>query len=49
MSSIYWEKKKDIILKKTKALLDAGKEVGLEVNLEKTKYMLISCYQRTET
>jgi hypothetical protein len=26
----------------TKALLDASKEVGLEVNPEKTKYMLVS-------
>jgi hypothetical protein len=27
----------------TEALLDASKEVGLEVNSEKTKYMLMSC------
>jgi hypothetical protein len=27
----------------TEALLDAGKEVSLEVNSEKTKYMLMSC------
>jgi hypothetical protein len=32
----------DTIQKKTKALLDASKEVGLEVNPEKTKYMLVS-------
>jgi hypothetical protein len=32
----------DTIQKNTKALLDAGKEVGLEVNSEKTKYMLMS-------
>jgi hypothetical protein len=38
----------DTIQKNTKALLDAGKEVGLEVNPEKTKYMLVSCYQKTE-
>jgi ribosomal protein S2 len=31
------------IQKNTEALLDAGKEVGLEVNSEKTKYMLMSC------
>jgi hypothetical protein len=31
------------IEKNTKALLDAGKEVGLEVNSEKSKYMLMSC------
>jgi hypothetical protein len=30
------------IQKDTEALLDAGKEVGLEVNSEKTKYMLMS-------
>jgi hypothetical protein len=29
----------DTIQKNTEALLDAGKEVGLEVNSEKTKYM----------
>jgi hypothetical protein len=28
-----------------KALLDASKEVVLEVNLENTKYMLVSCCQ----
>jgi hypothetical protein len=32
----------DTIQKNTEALLDAGKEVGLEVNPEKTKYMLMS-------
>jgi hypothetical protein len=26
-------------------LIHAGKEVGLEVNTEKTKYMLLSCHQ----
>jgi hypothetical protein len=30
------------IQKNAEALLDAGKEVGLEVNSEKTKYMLMS-------
>jgi hypothetical protein len=30
------------IQKNTEALLDAGKEVGLEVNSEKTKYVLMS-------
>jgi hypothetical protein len=33
----------DTIQKNTEGLLDAGKEVGLEVNSEKTKYMLMSC------
>jgi hypothetical protein len=32
----------DAIQKNTEALLDAGNEVGLEVNSEKTKYMLMS-------
>jgi hypothetical protein len=32
----------DTVQKNTKALLDASKEVGLEVNPEKTKYMLVS-------
>jgi hypothetical protein len=36
----------DIIKKNTEALLDSSKEVGLEVNPEKTKYMLMSCSQK---
>jgi hypothetical protein len=32
----------DTIQKDTEALLDASKEVGLEMNSEKTKYMLMS-------
>jgi hypothetical protein len=32
----------DTIQKNTKALLDASKEVGMEVNPEKIKYMLVS-------
>jgi hypothetical protein len=36
----------DTIKKNTEALLDASKEVGLEVNPEKTKYMLMSCSQK---
>jgi hypothetical protein len=32
-------------IKKTETLIDAGKEVGLERNYEKTKYMLLSCHQ----
>jgi hypothetical protein len=31
-----------IINKNTGTLIDASKEVGLEVNVEKTKYMLVS-------
>jgi sorting nexin-29 len=37
----------DTIKKNTEALLDASKEVGLEVNHEKTKYMLMSRSQKT--
>jgi ribosomal protein S2 len=33
---------KDTIKKITQTLIDACKEVGLEVNTEKTKYMLLS-------
>jgi hypothetical protein len=36
----------DTINKKTEALWDASKEVGLEENQEKTKYMLVSRGQR---
>jgi hypothetical protein len=36
----------DTIQKNTDALLDASKEGGLEVNPEKTTYMLTSCYQK---
>jgi hypothetical protein len=36
----------DTIQKNTKALLSAGKEVGLEVDPQKTKYMLISHYHK---
>jgi hypothetical protein len=35
----------DTINKNTETLIDASKEVGLEVNIEKTKYMLVSRYQ----
>jgi hypothetical protein len=36
----------DTIKKNTEALLDASKEVGLEVNPEKTKYVLMSRSQK---
>jgi glycerol-3-phosphate O-acyltransferase len=36
----------DTIQRNTKALLVANKEVGLEVNPEKTKYMLVSRCQK---
>jgi ABC-type siderophore export system fused ATPase/permease subunit len=35
----------DTIKKKTETLIDGSKEVGLEVNAEKTKYMLLSRHQ----
>jgi hypothetical protein len=35
----------DIIKKNSEALLDASKEIGLEVNSEKTKYMFMSHHQ----
>jgi hypothetical protein len=35
----------DIIKKNTETLVDASKEVGVEVNTEKTKYMLMSRHQ----
>jgi hypothetical protein len=34
-----------IIKKNTDILIDASKEVGLEINVDKTKYMLLSCHQ----
>jgi hypothetical protein len=35
----------DTIKRNTETLIDASKEVGLEINVEKTKYMLLSRYQ----
>jgi hypothetical protein len=35
----------DTVKKNTETLIDASNEVGLEMNVEKTKYMLLSCYQ----
>jgi hypothetical protein len=35
----------DTIKKNTETLIDASKEVGLEVNTKKTKYMLLSRHQ----
>jgi hypothetical protein len=34
-----------IIKKNTETLIDASKEVDLEINIEKTKYMLLSHHQ----
>jgi hypothetical protein len=41
------EENTDTIKKNTEAVLDASKEVGLDVNPAKTKYMLLSRYQKT--
>jgi hypothetical protein len=37
----------DTVKKNTATLIDASKEVGLEVNAEKTKYMLLSRHQNS--
>jgi hypothetical protein len=38
----------DTIKKITQSLIDASKEIGLEVNTEKTQYMLLSRHQNAE-
>jgi hypothetical protein len=35
----------DNIMKNIETLIDASKAVGLEINVEETKYMLLSCQQ----
>jgi hypothetical protein len=35
----------DTTKKNTETLTDASKEVGLEINIEKTKHTLLSCHQ----
>jgi hypothetical protein len=35
----------DIIRNNTETLIDASKEVGLEINVQKTKYMLLSRHE----
>jgi hypothetical protein len=35
----------DTIRKSTETLTDASKEVGLEINVEKTKHKLLTCHQ----
>jgi hypothetical protein len=35
----------DTIRKNTETLINASKEVGLEIDVEKTKYMLLSRHQ----
>jgi hypothetical protein len=38
----------DTINKNTETLTDASKDVGLEINIEKTKYMLLSFHQNAD-
>jgi len=40
--NIYWPEAYIIIKKNTKGLVVAKKEIGLEVNADKTKYMVMS-------
>jgi hypothetical protein len=44
MMLIYWVRT-NIIKKNAEALLDGCKEIGLEVNSEKTRYMFMSRHQ----
>jgi hypothetical protein len=37
----------DIIKKNTETLVDASREVGLEINIEKAKYMLLFHHQNS--
>jgi hypothetical protein len=37
----------DAINKSVETLIDACKEVDIEVNIEDSKYMLVSCYQNS--
>jgi hypothetical protein len=39
----------DTIKKNTQTLIDTSKEVGLEVNTEETKYMLLSRHQNSDS
>jgi hypothetical protein len=38
----------DTIYKNTETLTDGGKKLGLEVNVQKIKYMLVSCDQNAD-
>jgi hypothetical protein len=40
--------KTETIKKNIEALIEASKEIGLEVNVEETKYMLVSPYQNAD-
>jgi hypothetical protein len=45
MMEIYWEKVVGTIRKSAETLIDASREIGLEINVEKTKYMLLARHQ----
>jgi hypothetical protein len=45
MMKMYWEITQIPKNKNTEVPIDTSKEVELKVNTEKTKYMLLSCYQ----
>jgi hypothetical protein len=34
----------DAVKKNTEFVIDSGREVGLQMNVEKTKYMLLACH-----
>jgi hypothetical protein len=38
----------DTVKKNTETLIDASKEAGLEINVEKNKYMLLSRHQSAD-
>jgi hypothetical protein len=38
----------DIVKKKTETLINASEEVGLEINVEEAKYMLVSRHQNVD-
>jgi hypothetical protein len=37
----------NIVKENTEALLEAGRDIGLEINAEKTKYMIMSRHQNS--
>jgi uncharacterized protein YabE (DUF348 family) len=38
----------DTLKRNTETLIDTSREVGLEINVEKTKYMLLSHHQKVD-
>jgi hypothetical protein len=45
MKWLFGGKTFSVHIKNTESLIFASKEIGLEINVEKTKYMLLSCHQ----